>query len=114
MLGFERLQRLYLNLKAPDRASFNGSWQRCRRSFLRKVGKECVCCASKKKIEVHHKLPRHIRPDLALKFSNLIALCKGCHLRIGHLGSYFTYNAEVERVCMYVRQYSIKKQNKIT
>ena len=111
MLGIGRLQRLYLNLKAPDGASFNGSWQRCRRAFLRKVGKVCVCCNSKKKIEVHHKIPRNTRPDLSLDFSNLIALCKGCHLRIGHLGSYFTYNSAVEIVCWYVRHNSILKKN---
>lgn len=109
---FGRLKRLYLNLRAPDYASLNWSWQRCRRAFLKRVGKICVCCSSKKKIEVHHILPRHIRPDLTVDFTNLIALCKACHLHIGHLNSYFTYNAEVVKVCWYVRENSILKDNK--
>ena len=116
MLGLGKLQRLYLNLKAPDGASFNGSWQRCRRAFLKQVGKKCVCCNSKKKIEVHHILPRHIRPDLALDVRNLIALCgggnAGCHLRLGHLGSYFNYNETIAKVSWFVRHYSILRKNK--
>jgi 5-methylcytosine-specific restriction endonuclease McrA len=114
MLGWQTLQRHYLNLRAPDGASRNFSWQRCRKRFLKKVGKVCVCCSSKKQIEVHHVLPRHIRPDLAVDMTNLIALCKGCHLRIGHLGSYFTYNATIKLVSFFVRKNSVLKQNKVT
>ena len=110
---FGQLKRLYLNLRAADGASLNWSWQSCRRAFLRQVGKECVCCRSKKKIEVHHKKPRHLFPELTLIFSNLIALCKGCHLRIGHLGSYFTYNEAVDICCWFVRHNSVLKQNKV-
>lgn len=109
MIG--QLQRLYLNLKAPDGASLNWSWQRCRKAFLRRVGKVCVCCKSKKKIEVHHILPRHIRPDLTVVMTNLIALCNGCHFHIGHLNSYFTYNEEVSKVCWFVRHESILRKN---
>lgn len=111
MLGFERLQRMYLNLTAKDGASLNWSWQRCKREFYKVVPKECACCGSKKKIEAHHKKPRHLFPQLALVLNNLIALCKGCHLRIGHLGSYFTYNETIELVAMFVRKHSIKKKN---
>jgi hypothetical protein len=110
---FERLKRHYLNLTAPDEASLNWSWQRCRRAFLKKVGKVCVCCTSKKKIEVHHMLPRHIRPDLAVDQTNLIALCKDCHFHIGHLNSYHTYNDNIELVAWYVRDNSVLRQNKI-
>ena len=108
---FDPLKRLYLNLTAPDGVSANWSWQRCRRAFLKKVGKVCVCCDSRKKIQVHHKLPRHIRPDLAVDPTNLIALCSDCHFHIGHLNSYFTYNAAVELVCWYVRENSVLKKN---
>lgn len=111
MLGFGKLQRLYLNLTARDGASLNWSWQTCRRRFLKKVGKICVCCDSRKKIQVHHKKPRHLFPELALVFSNLIALCRDCHFHIGHLNSYFTYNAAVDICCWFVRNNSIKKKN---
>ena len=112
MLGFGTLQRLYLNLTAKDGASLNCSWQKCKREFFKIVRKECVCCNSKKKIQVHHKKPRHLFPELALVLANLIALCKDCHLRIGHLGSYFTYNENVAKVCWYVRHNSILKKNR--
>lgn len=108
----DKLKRHYLNLTAPDGASMNWSWQKCRRQFLKIVAKVCVCCDSKKKIQVHHKLPRHARPDLALSHSNLIALCSDCHFHIGHLNSYFYYNEEVDKVCWYVRGNSVKKENK--
>jgi len=107
-----QLKRYYLNLMAPDGASFNWSWQKCRKNFLRRVGKVCVCCGSKKKIQVHHKLPRHIRPDLAVDQTNLIALCRDCHFHVGHLNSYFTYNAAVSEVCWFVRHNSILKKNR--
>ena len=113
MLGFEKLQRLYLNLVAPDGASFNGSWQRCRRAFLKQVGRKCVCCSSKKKIQVHHKKPRHLFPELALVFANLICLCRDCHFHIGHLNSYFTYNENIDDVAWYVHKNSVKKDNKV-
>jgi hypothetical protein len=105
------LYRLYLNLHAPDGQSINFGWQRCRRAFLKKVGKVCVICSTKKKIQVHHILPRHIRPDLAVDHTNLIALCRDCHFHIGHLCSYFTYNATIKLVAFFVRDHSLLKKN---
>ena len=114
MLGWQSLQRHYLNLTAKDGASLNWSWQKCKREFYKTIPKECACCGSKKKIEVHHKLPRHLFPELALDHTNLIALCgggKGCHFHIGHLNSYFTYNGMIETVAFYVRKISVKRKN---
>ena len=113
MLGWETLKRHYLNLTAKDGASLFWGWQRCKREFYKVVPKECACCGNKKKIHVHHIKPRHLFPLLALVLNNLIALCKGCHLRIGHLGSYFTYNDAVVIVCQFVREHSILKKNKV-
>lgn len=113
MLGYGKLVRHYLNLTAKDGASLNWSWQKCKREFYKMVPKECACCGSKKKIQAHHIKPRHLFPLLALVLSNLIALCKDCHLRIGHLGSYFQYNAAIKLVAFFVRKYSILKLNKV-
>ena len=112
MIGWKDLQRHYLNLVAKDGASLNWSWQKCKREFYKLIPKECACCPSKKQIEVHHIKPRHLFPELALEFLNLIALCKTCHLRIGHLGSYFQYNETIMDVAMYVKKNSILKLNK--
>jgi len=106
------VQRHYLNLTAPDNASLNWSWQKCRKVFLKKNGKICACCGYTKKIEVHHMLPRHIRPDLTLIHKNLIALCDDCHFHVGHLNSYHFYNKNVDLVCSLVAENSIKKENK--
>lgn len=111
MLGIGRLQRLYLNLKAKDYASLDWSWQRCRRAFLKKVGKVCVICNTKKAIQVHHVKPRHLFPELSLVNTNLIALCRDCHFHIGHLCSYFTYNLNIVMVAWFVRNNSVKKKN---
>ena len=112
MLGWETIQRHYLNLTAKDGASLNWSWQTCKREFFKLIPKECFCCGSKKKIQVHHVKPRHLFPELTLVLRNLIVLCKDCHLRIGHLGSYFQYNSAIKLVAMLVRKYSILKLNK--
>ncbi|GAG20148.1 unnamed protein product, partial [marine sediment metagenome] len=62
----------------------------------------CHVCGSKKKVEVHHKVPFNIAPDLELNPDNLVSLCENkkygvnCHLLIGHLGNYRRINADVE------------------
>jgi hypothetical protein len=102
------LYRHYLNLRAPDRASLNWSWQKCRREFLKVTARYCICCQAVKKIEVHHILPRHVRPDLTLDHRNLIALCKACHLRLGHLGSYHAYNKNIRDVAWYAHHNNLR------
>ena len=113
MVGWQTLTRHYLNLTAKDGASLNWSWQKCKREFFKTIPKECACCGNKKKIHVHHKKPRHLFPELALVFRNLIALCADCHLRIGHLCNYHWYNETIEDVAFYVRKISVKKLNKV-
>jgi 5-methylcytosine-specific restriction protein A len=54
-----------------------------------------------KKLEVHHIVPFHINPSLELDMTNLVTLCEckedgiNCHLFVGHLGNYRSYNPEV-------------------
>lgn len=63
----------------------------------------CAVCGSVKKVEVHHKKPFHLYPELELDPSNLISLCEGkefssiiCHLTFGHLGNYKDENPMVD------------------
>ena len=109
------LTRHKLNIMAPDGASWSGLWQKAKRAYYKKYGKFCRCCGLRKKIQLHHKLPRHLFPKLALDEDNFISLCNrkgvGCHLLIGHMGSYHTYNANIEVVCEYVRENSVLKKN---
>ena len=54
---------------------------------------------------VHHRIPVHVRPDLATNQSKFITLCDpllrrdGCHFRCGHLGNWKTENTNAS-VCV--------------
>jgi hypothetical protein len=53
----------------------------------------CEACGTLKGVQVHHVIPFHTDPGRELDETNLISLCKGgCHLKIGHGGSYKHYN----------------------
>ena len=106
MVGWKDILRHYLNLTAPDGASLNWSWQRCRKAFLHKVGKQCVACGSKKAVQVHHAQPRHLFPERAVDQTNLIALCKDCHFHLGHGNNYKKYNKNIEDIAFYARKHS--------
>ena len=62
-------------------------WKRCARKYKIFVGGLCEQCRKNGKIvpaeEVHHKIhltPENInRPEIALNWANLIALCGDCH-----------------------------------
>lgn len=73
-------------------------WNSVKNQFL-KENNRCAVCGSKKRLNVHHKKPFHLYPELELDSDNLITLCmskKECHLVIGH-GSYFSaYNKNIE------------------
>ena len=87
--------------KAPVGARRSGKWRRVRREFIDSFP-ECFVCGSRKKVEVHHKVPFHIAPDLELDMNNLISLCENkkyglnCHLLIGHLGNYSRINIDID------------------
>ena len=64
-------------------------WKRCARGYRAAVGGLCERCRKNGLIipaeEVHHKIhltPENInRPEVALNWQNLIALCKDCHMK---------------------------------
>lgn len=82
-------------------------WPHVRRGFLKSHG-VCEACGSTRKLEVHHVQPFHLRPDLELDPSNLITLCEAkdrdCHLRLGHLLSWQSYNVSVRADAAHFRQ----------
>ena len=76
-------------------------WPRVERAHL-KFEPCCAACGSRERVQVHHRLPFHLRPDLELAPANLITLCEpkgpgGHHLSIGHLGNWKRYNPNVEQ-----------------
>lgn len=76
----------------------SSQWDDVQKEFLSKNPK-CEVCGSDKKLNVHHKKPFHLYPELELDESNLITLCmdtKECHLLIGHGNFFKAYNPNVE------------------
>ena len=73
-------------------------WPACRRAHLKRQP-VCQACGSRKNLEVHHRLPFHLFPELELVQENLITLCedpgKNCHFMFGHLYSWHAYNPSV-------------------
>ena len=59
-------------------------------------------------MNVHHKKPFHLFPELELESTNLITLCmdgdKDCHIKLGHGGSFKAYNPNVEEDVKVVAQ----------
>lgn len=72
-------------------------WPAVRKQFL-KWNPTCAACGGKNNLEVHHVQPFHLFPELELKPDNLIVLCEtggNCHLMIGHLKNWQSYNTLV-------------------
>lgn len=75
-------------------------WPRIRKEFLASYP-ECAVCGGKKKLEVHHIKPFHLFPQLEEDKGNLVTLCEAktngmnCHLAVGHLGNFKSWNARV-------------------
>lgn len=73
-------------------------WSRFEKSWLKEHA-SCAACGSTSFLEVHHKLPFAMRPDLEFEPSNVVTLCMNthrCHLKIGHGGSWRFYNPVVD------------------
>jgi len=89
--------------KAKERSPH---WAAVRRKFLLNYP-VCAACGYKKRLQVHHKEPFHVHPELELDPANLIALCMGpreCHQTIGHGDDWDAWNPNVERDAKMVRE----------
>lgn len=60
----------------------------------------CRACGGTEKLQVHHKHPFHLHPELELEQQNLITLCerrgRDCHFRYGHFFDWKQWNPHVE------------------
>ena|ERR1035437_8563832 len=76
------------------------SWPKVRKAYLKKHP-VCEICGCKKGLNIHHKLPFHLHPDLELLESNFITLCEhlehSCHFIFGHLFNFHSYNKDIEK-----------------
>lgn len=76
----------------------SGHWPAVRKAHL-KLFPVCQVCSGKKNLQVHHKRPFHLHPELELDPKNLITLCEhgtDCHIVFGHAGDFKGYNPNVE------------------
>jgi hypothetical protein len=74
-------------------------WRHVQQDFLSK-NPCCAVCKSTTRLNVHHKKPFHLHPELELDENNLITLCmskKECHLLIGHGNDFKAYNPNIEK-----------------
>jgi len=81
--------------KAPKGAKRSSKWRKVRKEFITEYRK-CEICETKKSLEIHHKVPFHLAPDLELNKKNLITLCRKHHLLFGHLNQWSDFNFDVE------------------
>jgi hypothetical protein len=75
-------------------------WAKVRDEHLEK-NPNCAGCGGRSHLNVHHKKPFHLHPDLELEPTNLITLCEEpsrmCHYHFGHNSlSWACYNPHVE------------------
>ena len=86
--------------KHPLTVKRSDHWTAVRAAHL-KIQPICAVCGGNAKLEVHHKSPFHLHPELELDPNNLITLCESdkgglnCHLAIGHLGNFKSFNPDV-------------------
>ena len=77
-------------------------WPKTRRAHLKKHP-QCEACGRTTELNVHHKIPVHVAPELELEPTNLKTLCEGktlnCHLYFGHLGHWRSWNESVDEDC---------------
>ena len=72
----------------------SGKWPAVRSAYLQKQP-ACEACASRNQLQVHHVVPFHNDPGKELDPTNLITLCRRCHLLLGHAGNYRLANRHV-------------------
>ena len=81
-----------------------------------KLNPVCACCGGNTHLNVHHRKPFHLFPELELEPTNLITLCmdgdKDCHIKLGHGGNFKAYNPNVdEDVEVVKKQFSMELLN---
>lgn len=93
-----------LGIKIPDKPTFtiprSSKWPAVRKKWLKEKQPECQVCDRKTKLEVHHIIPFHIKPELELDTNNFITLCENpscfCHYVVGHCAlSWLRYDPDV-------------------
>jgi 5-methylcytosine-specific restriction endonuclease McrA len=59
---------------------YDSAWARLRASVLAECPR-CEECGSAERLDVHHRVPVRVRPDLRLERGNCVVLCHRHHMR---------------------------------
>lgn len=93
------LRALKESLEGKPFAVRSSHWSTVRKHHLQNHP-TCAACGGTEKLQVHHKQPYHLHPDLELEPTNLITLCEygdiDCHFNIGHHRDWKSFNPNVE------------------
>ena len=90
--------------KLKPRVKRASGWSKARR-IKRQNTPYCEGCGKrvrffkKIRLQIHHKKPIHLFPELELVQSNLKTFCLKCHLEKGHLGNWKSWNPYVDELC---------------
>lgn len=89
---------VYAPLKAVGLRPRSSQWRTVRKQFLSEHP-ACAACGGTESLTVHHIVPFHVDISKELDPDNLLVLCEkyGCHLRIGHLLSWQSYNVDARK-----------------
>jgi len=85
-------------------------WESTAKAFL-ESHPACSACGATRRLQVHHRQPFHLHPELELDPTNLIGLCmstKECHLRLGHGGNFKGYVPEIQELSEEMRANPLK------
>lgn len=66
-----------------------------RKYIIKRDGKKCVFCGSKKYIEVDHIKPLALFPELGIDKSNGRVLCKECHKKTDTFGAFSRFKNDL-------------------
>ena len=114
-MGRPVIQRLFRGVRARLRdfgigARRSSKWPTVEKAFVER-NRVCEACGDSKNLQVHHKLPFHLHPELELDPTNLVSLCMGdnaCHLLIGHGNDFRAYNPHLNSLLKALRNKKMK------
>lgn len=67
---------------SPERQRMysSGEWRRLRRQLRKRAHGRCEQCGSEHQLHIHHVKSWAEHPELRLELSNLVLLCRDCHI----------------------------------
>ena len=107
------IQRRLLNVGIFKSLNEWRTWAKLQKAMIKKQP-YCSLCKWKKKLNVHHILPRHLFPIYALIAENTVVLCRDCHFHYGHFNSFQNFNPFILNFVYTVNNFRFDTKKKIS